>query len=94
MSHLKKQSESVAALLKQLSHPRRLLILCGLVEGEKTVSEIEQLCGASQSAVSQFLKSMRSDGLVDSRRSGQHVLYKIADERVFELMRSLYQIFC
>lgn len=92
--NLKQKGEDVSALLKQLSHPQRLLILCYLVDGEKSVGEIEEACGASQSAVSQFLKTMRLEGLVESRREGKQVYYKISDERVHELMKSLFKIFC
>lgn len=91
---LKRKSEDVASLLKQLSHPQRLLILCSLVAGEKSVGEIEEVCGASQSAASQFLKNMRLEGLIESRREGKQVFYRIVDDRVLELMTSLYQIFC
>ena len=94
LSALRHQSEEVASLLKQLSHPQRLLILCSLAEGEKSVGEIEDACGASQSSVSQFLKGLRMEGLVDARREGKQVYYKISDKRVLELMKSLYQIFC
>lgn len=94
IENLKKKSEEVAALLKQLSHPQRLLILCSLAEGEKSVGEIEEACGASQSAVSQFLKTMRLEGLLDSKREGKQVYYKISDPRVHELMKSLFLIFC
>lgn|SRR5690606_1586030 len=91
---MKRRSEGVAALLKQLSHPQRLLILCSMAEGEKSVSEIEAICGASQSAVSQFLKGMRLEGLIESRREGKQVYYKIVDKRVWDLIKSLYKIFC
>ncbi len=94
ISHLRRQSESVSALLKQLSHPQRLLILCSLIESERSVGEIENACGASQSAVSQFLKAMRLEGIVESRRDGKQVYYKIADDRVHKLIASLYGIFC
>lgn len=94
LSNLKRKSEDVAALLKQLSHPQRLLILCSLVDGPKSVGEIEKACGASQSAVSQFLKMMRLEGLVDGKRDGKQIYYEITDERVDELMKSLYLIFC
>ncbi len=94
ISRLRRQSNEAAALLKQLAHPQRLLILCSMAEGEKSVSEIEEACEASQSAVSQFLKGMRLEGLIDSRRDGKKVYYKIVDKRVLELIRSLYQIFC
>ncbi len=94
LTDLRRQSAEVAALLKQLSHPQRLLILCSMAEGEKSVSEFEEACGASQSAVSQFLKGMRLEGLVESRREGKQVFYKIADKRVLKLIRSLHRIFC
>ena len=91
---LRPQSAEVSALLKQLSHPQRLLILCSMMGGEKSVGEIEAVCGASQSAASQFLKGMRLEGLVESRREGKQVYYKIVDERILKLIRSLYHIFC
>ncbi|QDK39349.1 transcriptional regulator [Bdellovibrio sp. NC01] len=91
---MRQKSEEVAALMKQLSHPQRMLILCSLASGEKSVGEIEEACGASQSAVSQFLKSMRLEGLVEAQRDGKQVYYKIVDKRVLELIRSLYKIFC
>lgn len=91
---LRRKSEGVAALLKQLSHPQRLLILCALAEGEKSVGQIEEACGASQSAVSQFLKAMRLEGLVEARRDGKQVFYKIKDDKLYKLMKSLFDIFC
>lgn len=91
---LRQRSEDVASLLKQLSHPQRLLILCSLAQGEKSVSEIEEVCEASQSAVSQFLKGMRLEGLIESRREGKLVYYKIVDKHVLQLIKSLYKIFC
>lgn len=94
MSELRQRSKGVAALLKQLSHPQRLLILCCMVDGEKSVGEIEAACGASQSAVSQFLKGMRLEGLIGSRREGKQVYYKIVDKRVLRLIKALYKIFC
>jgi DNA-binding transcriptional ArsR family regulator len=94
LSKMRRQSEEVATLLKQLSHPQRLLVLCSLAEGELSVGEIEQTSGASQSAVSQFLKGMRLEGLIESRREGKQVYYRIVDKRVDALMRELYRIFC
>lgn len=94
ISHLKRKSEEVSILLKQLSHPQRLLILCSLTEGERSVSEIEQSCGASQSSVSQFLKGMRLEGLLESRRQGKMIYYRIVDKRVQALIKAFYPIFC
>ncbi len=65
-----------------------------MFEGEKSVGEIEEVCGGSQSAVSQFLKGMRLEGLIEPRRDGKQVFYRIVDKRVLDLIRSLYLIFC
>lgn len=94
MISLRRKSEDVARLLKQLSHPQRLLILCTLAAGEKSVGEIEVACGASQSAVSQFLKGMRLEGLIKARREGKQVFYTIVDPRLLDLMNCLYSVFC
>ncbi len=86
--------ENVSRILKALAHPQRLMILCYLANGEKTVGEIEQACNASQSAVSQFLNRMRLEGLVQSEKRAQFVYYEIKDPQVKQLIRSLYKIFC
>lgn len=83
----------VAGLLKQLAHPNRLQILCQLSGAEMTVGELEQHCGASQSQVSQFLNRMKSEGLVDARREGKFVYYRIADPQVVQLILALHKVF-
>ncbi len=84
----------VSRILKALAHPQRLMILCYLSDGEKTVGEIEQACDASQSAVSQFLNRMRLEGLVFSEKRAQFVYYKIHDPQIKKLIKSLHKIFC
>jgi ArsR family transcriptional regulator len=86
--------EEAAALLKALSHPQRLQLLCHLSQKELTVGELEKLCGASQSAVSQFLARMKAEGLVTSERNGQFVSYRISDPRVLKLIQAMHKIFC
>lgn len=88
------QCESASRLLKALAHPQRLQILCHLSNGEKTVTELEELCGASQSAVSQFLARMKAEQLIASRRDERYVRYRIADPKVSELVKALHKIFC
>lgn len=83
-----------AAFLKALSHEGRLMILCHITEGEKSVTELEDLIGARQSAVSQQLARLRIEGLVASRREGKAIYYSIADARVRALVRLMYQMFC
>ena len=89
-----RQCEGVSSLLKALSHPRRLMLLCHLSDGEKPVSELERLCKTSQSQISQFLIRMKSEELVESRREGKHVYYRISDPNVEKLIQSLQKIFC
>lgn len=91
---MEKKSEEVANLLKTLGHPKRLLILCGLVESEKTVSELEKLCGAGQSQVSQFVKRMQNEGFIKSRKEVNFVYYSIRDQRISSLITEIAKIFC
>ena len=90
----KKQSQDIAHLLKTLAHPQRLLILCHLSDGPKNVTELQELCGGSQSAVSQFLGRMKNEGLVDSKRYARSIFYEIADVRVLKLIQTLGKIYC
>lgn len=88
------QCESVSGLLKAIAHPQRLKILCRLAEGECTVSELEDYCGASQSSVSQYLGKMKSEGLLSARREAQNVYYKIESTDLLRLMKEMRRIFC
>jgi ArsR family transcriptional regulator, virulence genes transcriptional regulator len=84
----------VALVLRSLSHPVRLKILSRLVERERSVNELTDACGTSQSAMSQFLKRMKNEGLVDSRRESHFIYYRIADPKLHELMRAMSDIYC
>ncbi|GEM_PF-2061622 len=84
----------VADILKTLSHPGRLMILCVLLDGEKSVSDLEELCGIGQSQVSQFLKRMQYEKIVNFRKDGKFVLYSIADDKISKLIDQFSQIFC
>jgi ArsR family transcriptional regulator, virulence genes transcriptional regulator len=92
--NMKQRCETVSRVLKALAHPQRLLILCTLAAGEKTVGEIENACEASQSAVSQYINRMRLEGLVTSEKRGLYVYCKIADPKLNRLIQSLYKIYC
>lgn len=84
----------VSRILKVLAHPQRLLILGSLIEGPKTVTDIQDQCELSQSQLSQFLNRMKLEGLLDSRRDGSFVFYSIKDQKIMDLMRSIYKIYC
>jgi ArsR family transcriptional regulator, virulence genes transcriptional regulator len=88
------RSQRIAALLKTMAHPGRLMILCHLATAEQAVSDLERKCQICQSQVSQFLKRMQYEGIVESRKEGKFVVYKIKDQRILELINSLEKIFC
>jgi ArsR family transcriptional regulator, virulence genes transcriptional regulator len=82
----------LAALFKTLSHPQRLHILCRLCDGDSTVGDLEKACGAAQPVISQHLTRMRLEGLVESRRDGNFMYYRIADSQIPALIRGLEKI--
>lgn len=88
------RAEEAAALLRALSHGGRLLILCHLSAGEKSVGELETLLGLRQAAVSQQLARLRQDGLIEPRRAGKTILYRLADPRAARLVAEVYEMFC
>lgn len=87
-------ADRAAAFLKSLSHAPRLMLLCHLAAGERTVGELEAALGAPQAAVSQQLARLRQEGLVTARREGRTVRYALADERSRRMIGLLYELFC
>jgi len=87
-------ANEAADLLKALSNPGRLRILCALVPGEMSVGELETALGASQSYVSGQLLRLRNEGLVSCTRNGRSISYQLADPRVRPLLERVYDIFC
>lgn len=87
-------AEEAAQLLKSLAHPSRLLVLCRLVEGEATVSELQALGELSMSALSQHLAVLREAGLVETRRQAQTIFYTLADSPALEVMQALHRTYC
>jgi DNA-binding transcriptional ArsR family regulator len=88
------RAKQASAFLKALSHESRLLILCLLSEGEKSVTELEELLSLRQSAVSQQLARLRLDGLVRPKRCGKAVCYSLANDDVGLILGALYGLFC
>ena len=83
------RAEEIAGFFKALSHEGRLMILCYLASGEKSVTELEALLGQRQAAVSQQLARLRLEGLVTTRREGKAIFYALHDPRVMRLLREL-----
>ena len=88
------RAAEAATFMKALAHEGRMMILCHLASGEKTVSELEELLGQRQAAISQQLARLRSEGLVKYRPQGKSRLYYIADPRAAELIGLMYRLFC
>ena len=80
--------------LKAISHEGRLMILCHLATGEKSVTELEDLLSARQAAVSQQLSRLRTEGLVTPRRVGKAIYYRLTDTRAIQIINILYDLFC
>ena len=80
--------------LKAISHEGRLMILCYLTSGEKSVTDLEDLLSARQAAVSQQLTRLRLEGLVVPRRDGKTIYYRLADDRPRQIMELVYDLFC
>lgn len=83
-----------ANFLKAIGHEGRLLILCHLATGEKSVTELESLLSTRQSAVSQQLSRLRLEGLVTPRRDGKVIYYRLTDERSRRIIDIVYDLFC
>ena len=88
------QAQAAAAFLKALAHEGRLLILCYLSSGEKSVTELETLLGSRQAAVSQQLARLRLEGLVTCRREGKAIYYALGDPRAAQTIALMYDLFC
>lgn len=88
------QAEDAANFLKALAHEGRLMILCHLSSGEKSVTELEILLSSRQAAVSQQLARLRLEGLVRCRRDGKAIFYSIADPKVQRTIDLVYDLFC
>ena len=80
--------------LRAISHEGRLMILCYLAQGEKSVTELEELLSARQAAVSQQLARLRHEGLVTHRRDGKAVYYQLTDDRSLKVIDLMYELFC
>src|SRR6187401_3820729 len=91
---LEKAAAEVAGILRALANERRLMILCKLVEwGEANVTTLAEAVGLSQSALSQHLARMREEGIVDYRREGQTLWYRIAEPRIELLLAQLQRLY-
>ncbi|MCV6593135.1 MAG: metalloregulator ArsR/SmtB family transcription factor [Silicimonas sp.] len=94
MEKMVKNAQRASNFLKAISHEGRLMILCHLASGEKSVTELEDLLSARQAAVSQQLTRLRLEGLVTPRREGKAIYYSLTDERPRQIIEVVYDLFC
>ena len=94
LDKMMQNAQRASNFLKAISHEGRLMILCHLVTGEKSVSELEELLSARQAAVSQQLSRLRLEGLVTPRREGKVIYYRLTDDRPKQIMEVVYDLFC
>lgn len=91
---LQDMADHVAARLALVANAKRLLILCELAKGERPVGALQAAVGLGQSALSQHLARLREAGMVDTRREGQTIHYRLCDPDLEILMDALYEAFC
>lgn len=95
IQEVEQKSEEISRTLKAIGNQRRLVILCQLVSNEEmSVTALTAAIGLGQSALSQHLALMREEGIVDTRRDGQTIYYRVSDDRVRELMKSFHHLYC
>jgi DNA-binding transcriptional ArsR family regulator len=94
MQRMMDNAQRASNFLKAISHEGRLMIMCHLASGEKSVTELEELLSARQAAVSQQLSRLRYEGLVIPRREGKAIYYSLADDRPKQIMEVVYDLFC
>ncbi|XUY28082.1 sulfite-sensing transcriptional repressor BigR [Agrobacterium sp. rho-8.1] len=88
------RADTVSSLLKVLSHPARLMIVCTLVDGEYSVGELEEKVDVHQPHLSQHMTVLRSSGIVETRRDGKQIFYRLTEKKAAKLVGALYDIFC
>lgn len=94
MEVTKEKAEQATALLKALANENRLMVLCHLAEGEKSVGELGDLLGIRQANLSQQLARLRAEGLVKTRRDAKSVYYSLNSVEVSLITQLLYQLYC
>src|SRR5208337_3435570 len=94
LDRMAESAREASEFLKALAHETRLMILCDLLGGEKSVGELEALLDRRQSTVSQQLARLRLEGLVAARRDGKTIYYSIASDKARAVIGALYDTFC
>jgi len=91
---LEAKAEQASVLLVAMANTKRLMVLCNLLDGDRSVGELADIVGLSSAALSQHLGKMRALQLVSTRRDGQMIYYRLASPEVREVLQTLYRLFC
>ncbi|MCP3463283.1 MULTISPECIES: helix-turn-helix transcriptional regulator [unclassified Bradyrhizobium] len=91
---LEEKAEEASRLLTAMANAKRLMVLCNLLDGERSVGDLADLVGLSSAALSQHLGKMRALDLVTTRRDGQTIYYRLASPEVREVLQTLYRLYC
>ncbi|MEN3030624.1 ArsR/SmtB family transcription factor [Chromobacterium amazonense] len=94
LSDMRAAAGQACGLLRALANEDRLLLLCQLSQGEKSVGELEETVGIRQPSLSQQLGVLRNEGLVATRRDGKRIFYSVADANALAVLATLYQLYC
>jgi ArsR family transcriptional regulator len=94
LDEMAENAKRATDFLKALAHEARLMILCYLASGEKSVKELEDLLSLRQPTVSQQLARLRIEGFIDARRDGKMIYYSLADQRAKIMVEQIYEMFC
>lgn len=94
LARMEANADSASQLLTAMANPKRLLILCNLLDRELSVGELAERVELGQSPLSQHLSKLRAWGLVKTRRDGQVVNYTLASDEVRQVLTTLYTIYC
>lgn len=91
---LEARAEEASIILGAMANAKRLMVMCNLLEGEKSVNQLAEIVGLSPAALSQHLGKMRALRLVETRRDGQVIYYRLASDEVREILETLYKLYC
>jgi DNA-binding transcriptional ArsR family regulator len=94
LSAFEASAEEASRLLTAMANPKRLIVLCNLLEGEKSVGHLAEIVNLAVPALSQHLAKMRALDLVKTRREGQTIYYRLASDEVTEVLSTLYHLYC
>ncbi|UTH75812.1 helix-turn-helix transcriptional regulator [Chromobacterium sp. IIBBL 290-4] len=94
LADMRQAASQACGMLRALANEDRLLLLCQLSQGEKSVGELEEMVGIRQPSLSQQLGVLRNEGLVATRRDGKRIIYSVADPKALAVLTALHQLYC